>query len=334
MYGYRTYHEELMRTLIKSIHSGNSSHAYIFEGEEGLNIFESAKLFAMALTCQNPDSAPCASCGSCIESRADTNPDIIYVEKPSDRKTIGVAPVRTLTDDAAIKPFASPKKVYIIREGDLLTEAAQNALLKTLEEPPEYAVFIIITTNRDILLPTVQSRTALVHFPPVPNSITEEYINEKYPEAENKEFLVKYCAGIPGRVDAVMENERFYAIRTQSLEKLPQLMTKNKLYAFEIRKYLDDEKDNADMILDFWISYLRDILVMQTTASEALMAPEAPAAMVINTDKISELRPLVQKLDPKITASALDELFRAKEMLRRYVSIKSMALHLALNINK
>ena len=187
-----------------------------------------------------------------------------------------------------------------------------------------YAVFIIITTNRDILLPTVQSRAAHVHFPPVPNAITEKYINEKYPEAENKEFLIKYCAGIPGRADAVMENERFYAIRAESLEKLPLLMTKNKLYAFEIRKYLDNEKDNADMILDFWISYLRDILVMQTGAPE----------MVINTDKTESLRPLAQKLDPKITASALDELFTAKEMLRRYVSVKSTALHLALRVNK
>lgn len=324
MYGYRTYHETLMRTLIDSVHAGHAPHAYIFEGEEGLNIHESAKLFAMALTCRNPSSAPCCSCPSCVESRAGTNPDIIFVEKPSDRKTIGVAPIRALTDDAAIKPFGSPRKVYIIREGDLLTEAAQNALLKTLEEPPEYAVFIIITTNRSIMLPTVQSRSLLVHFPPVPDAAVRKYIEEKYPESENKEFLVKYCAGIPGRADAAAENERFYAIRAEALEKLPHLLTKNKLYAFDIRKYLDAEKDSADMILDFWISYLRDVLVIQTGAPE----------MIINTDKADTLRSLAQKLDPKITAEALDELFTALEMLRRYVSIKSVSLHLALKINK
>ena len=178
----------------------------------------------------------------------------------------------------------------------------------------------------------MQSRASLVHFSPVPDTVTEEYIEEKYPEAENKEFLVKYCSGIPGRADAVMENERFYAIRTESLEKLPLLMTKNKLYAFKIRKYLDDEKDNADMILDFWISYLRDILVIQT-ATPNPGSPVAPKAIIINTDKTSELRSLAQKLDPKITTAALDELFTAKEMLRRYVSIKSTALHLALKIN-
>ncbi len=323
MYGYKTYHENLMRTLINSVHSSLASHAYIFEGENGLNILESAKLFAMALTCQNPASAPCCSCRSCVESRADTNPDIILVEKPSDRKTIGVAPIRALTDDAAVKPFSSPRKVYIIREGNLLTEAAQNALLKTLEEPPEYAVFIIITTNSSVLLPTVRSRASLIHFPPVPDSVTSEYINEKYPDAPNKDFLVKYCAGIPGLADIAAENERFYPIRDDALKNLPLLLTKNRLCAFKIRDYLDAEKDSADMILDFWISYLRDILVIQTGAPKA----------VINTDALGELRGLAQKLDPKITAGALGKLFSAKEMLRRFVSIKSAALYLALGIN-
>lgn len=323
MYGYNTYHKNIMRTLINSVRNDNAAHAYIFEGAEGLNILESAKLFAMALTCRTPSSAPCASCESCIGSRADTNPDIIYFERPADRKTIGVAPIRELTDDTAIKPFASKRKVYIIREGDLLTEAAQNALLKTLEEPPEYAVFIIITTNSAIMLETVRSRSELIHFPAVSESVTREYIDKQYPDADNKEFLIKYCEGIPGRADAVMADERFYETRSQALENLSFLMTKNKLYAFKIRKYLDAEKDRAEMIIDFWISFLRDILVIQNGA----------AHRIINTDKEAELRTLAQKLNPKLTVSAMDELFHAKEMLRRYVSVKSTALRLALKIN-
>lgn len=323
MYGYNTYHEDIMRALINSVRNGTSTHAYIFEGSEGLNILESAKLFAMALTCQAGGSAPCASCDSCIQSRADTNPDIIYLERPSDRKTIGVTPIRELTGDAAIKPFAAQRKVYIIREGDLLTEAAQNALLKTLEEPPEYAVFIIITTNSTIMLQTVLSRSSLIHFPPVSDKITEKYINEKYPEAESKDFLVKYCEGIPGRADAVMNDEQFYTARNTAMENLSFLLTKNKLCAFKILKYLEAEKDRAELIMDFWISFLRDILVIQTSAPDR----------VINTDKATELRALAQKLNPKLTVSAIDELFTAKEMLRRYVSIKSTALRLALKIN-
>ena len=136
MYGYITFHEGLMNNLIQSVRSGASSHAYIFEGDAGLGIFSSAKLFAAALTCANKASAPCGSCPSCIQAEADTNPDIIYVEKPKDRKTIGIEPIRAVNSDAAIRPFSSARKVYIIKEGDILTPEAQNALLKTLEEPP------------------------------------------------------------------------------------------------------------------------------------------------------------------------------------------------------
>jgi len=79
MYGYETFHEDLMKNLIESVHNGASSHAYIFEGEKGLGVLNSARLFAAALTCKNTGVAPCGSCQNCVESKADTNPDIIYV---------------------------------------------------------------------------------------------------------------------------------------------------------------------------------------------------------------------------------------------------------------
>ena len=74
MYGYETFHEDLMKNLIESVHNGASSHAYIFEGEKGLGVLNSARLFAAALTCKNTGVAPCGSCQNCVESKADTNP--------------------------------------------------------------------------------------------------------------------------------------------------------------------------------------------------------------------------------------------------------------------
>lgn len=323
MYGYNTFHENLMKTLINSVRAGSASHAYIFEGDAGLNLLESAKLFAMALTCKNKATAPCTECSCCREANAMTNPDIIYFEKPKDKKTIGVDAIRELTDDTAIKPFASERKVYIIRDGDLLTEAAQNALLKTLEEPSEYIVFIIITTNENLLLQTVKSRSTLIHFPPVSEKIVEEYIEEKYSEAENKEFLIKYSEGIPGRIDEIMEDEGFYVMRNEALSNLPYLLTKNKLCAFTIRKYLESEKDNVEKILDFWVSYLRDILIIGMGERNR----------IINKDKTEDLINLSKKLEPKILTEAMDEIFKAKKMLQRNVSLKSVALSLPLKIN-
>ncbi len=323
MYGYTTFHEGLMNNLIKSVRSGTSSHAYIFEGDAGLGIFSSSKLFAAALTCANKASAPCGSCPSCIQAGADTNPDIIYVEKPKDRKTIGIEPVRAVNSDAAIRPFSSARKVYIIKEGDALTPEAQNALLKTLEEPPEYAVFIIIVENSSALLPTVLSRSTLIHFPPVSDALIAKYVTEKYPDRLNRlPFLKKYCEGIPGAVDKIIADENFEPLRAASLDKLPKLLSRERIDAYEIQRFLDENKDDAEEIIDFWISYLRDMLALQLDADHG----------VINVDKINSLRALSGKYDPKLAVIAVNELITAKKMMSRFVNLKALSLRTALKI--
>lgn len=323
MYGYTTFHDDLINNLIKSVQNGTASHAYIFEGARGLFKHEAARLFAAALTCANKSVAPCGTCPSCVGAKALTNPDIIYVEKPADRKTIGVEPIRALNDDVAIRPFYAQKKVYIINEGDILTPEAQNALLKTLEEPPEYAVFIIVVENSSVLLQTVLSRSALIHFPPVSDKLVEDYIREKYPEAaERAPLLAKYCEGIPRAADDIITDENFETLREAALDKLPALLSPNKLAAYTIQKFLDENKDSADRVLDFWISYLRDVMVMQCGARDR----------IINADKTDKLQILAGKCEPKLIVKAIDEIFDAKEMLRRFVNLKAVALRFALKL--
>lgn len=323
MYGYTTFHDELIKKLIKSVHNGTSSHAYIFEGEKGLFKHEAAQLFAAALTCQNTSVSPCGTCPACIQAKSKTNPDIIYIEKSNDKKTIGVEPIRTLNDDVAIRPFYSQKKVYIINEGDILTPEAQNAFLKTLEEPPEYAVFIIIVENSSALLQTVLSRASLIHFTPVSDKLIEQYINEKYPEHTSQiEFLTRYCEGIPGVADDVIADESFEALRTESINKLPVLLSKNKLSAYAIQKFIDENKDNAEKIFDFWISYLRDVTVIQCSAPDH----------IINIDKNDKLRILAEKYEPTQIVNAVKEILNSKKMLKRYVNLKALSLMTALKI--
>jgi DNA polymerase-3 subunit delta' len=325
MYGYTTFHDDLINNLIKSVHNGTASHAYIFEGSKGLYKHEAAQLFAETLTCQNVSSAPCGTCPPCIQAKAKTNPDIIYIEKPSDKKSIGVEPIRALNDDVAIRPFYSQKKVYIINEGDILTVEAQNAFLKTLEEPPEYAVFIIIVENSSVLLQTVLSRSTLIHFPPVSDKLIENYIREKYPEQEERiSFLTKYCEGIPGTVDDVIADDNFETLRENSLNKLPSLLSKNKILAYTIQKFIDENKDDAEFIFDFWVSYLRDVVVIQCNAPNR----------IINIDKTEKLQLLAGKYEPKLIVKAIDEIVNAKEMLRRYVNLKAVSLATSLKIKE
>lgn len=322
MYGYEIFHEELMKNLIESVHNGTSSHAYIFEGKKGLGKHNAARLFAAALTCSNTDISPCGACPSCVEAKADTNPDIVYVHPKKDKKSIGADDMRELEEDVAVKPFNSKHKVYIIEDGALLTEPAQNTFLKTFEEPPEYAIFIIIIENSTLLLQTILSRFTLVHFPNVPDSVVENYINNKYPdERERVPFLVKYCEGIPKTADKVINDENFDELRSSALEKLFSLISADKYAAFTVQKYLDENKDKAAEIFDLWLSFLRDVILIQTSAPEG----------IINVDKKDILRRIASAINPEKVIKISEKLVVAEKMLMRYVNIKSVAMWLALN---
>ena len=322
MYGYEIFHDELMKNLIESVHTASCSHAYIFEGEKGLGKHEAARLFAAALTCCDENISPCGACKICAQSKADTNPDIIHVRPQKDKKTIGADDMRALEEDTAIKPFASRHKVYIFDDGALLTEAAQNTFLKTFEEPPDYVVFIIVIENSSSLLQTVLSRFTLVHFPPVSDDVMSAYIEKNYPEAsERLPFLIKYCGGVPERCGAVINDEGFDALRGAALEMLISLMSSDVNDAFTVQKFLDENKDRAEEVLDFWLSFLRDIILMQTGAAEK----------IINIDKRDELRSFSSKFNPKRIIKFSDKIIKTKEMLRRYVNLKAAALWLALN---
>lgn len=321
MYGYEIFHDDLMKNLIESVHNGVSSHAYIFEGEKGLGKLNAARLFAAALTCPNTDISPCGSCQICIESKADTNPDIIYVKAKKDKKSIGADDMRELESDVAIKPFNSKHKVYIIEDGSLLTEAAQNTFLKTFEEPPEYAVFIMIIENSTSLLQTILSRFTLVHFPSVSEDKLERYISEKFPqEQERLPFLVKYCDGVPKMVDSIINDEEFETLRSSALEKLFSLLSTDKKSAFVIQKYIDANKEKTDAILDFWLSFVRDLVLLQTGAMDK----------IINVDKKDTLRQISSKYNTESIIKMSEKLIKAKKMLKRYVNIKAISMWLSL----
>ena len=321
MYGYDIFHEDLMKSLITAVREGVSSHAYIFEGDRGLDVAAAARLFAAALTCANPEIAPCGSCTSCIEAKADANPDIVYVKPEKDRKTIGVNNIRALEADVVITPFAAKRKVYVFSDASVITEAAQNALLKTLEEPPEYAVFIMVTENYEKLLETIRSRAVLVHFPAVSENEVRKYISQKYPEAADRiDFLAKYCDGIPKRADDIISDADFEPLRKSALEKLTLLLSRRGMDAFTLQDFVAENKDDFARVLEFWMSFLRDMLLIQTGADSG----------IINADKHMELRSLCASYDPQRVVSVLDALVTAQKMTARYVNPKAITYWLTL----
>lgn len=259
--------EQIKEHLTQAIKQGKVSHAYIINGERFSGKEFIANVFAMALQCEHPEGVePCQKCHSCKQALSGNQPDIIRVthEKPN---TIGVDDIRTqLNTDIAIKPYSSPRKIYIIQEGEKMTAQAQNALLKTLEEPPAYGVILILTTNVDALLPTILSRCVVLNMKPVRDDLVKKYLMEELQIPDYKaNVCVAFARGNLGKAKQLASSEEFDHIKEEavSMLKYVQDMEINEMLAAvkKIQEYKFDVEDYLD-ILAIWY---RDVLLFKAT---------------------------------------------------------------------
>ena len=170
--------EKTKEILKKAIASNRISHSYMFLGTEGIGKKLIAEELAKAILClEKSTCCYCGKCKSCIEFSSENNPDFIYIE-PEENK-IKIDQIRNMQLKVAEKPIISQKKVYIINDADTMTNEAQNCLLKTLEEPPEYVIIILIGKNEEYFLPTIRSRCSKVHFEKISNEELKKYLYTK-----------------------------------------------------------------------------------------------------------------------------------------------------------
>ena len=173
--------EALRRQVDAMLHRGTLSHCLLLTGPEGSGKTELARYLSMALECEQPRSgAPCGVCSECRRVAGSIHPDVITVD--SEDVNIKVSVARDVVADAWIRPNQGRKKIYLFARADALNEAAQNALLKLIEEPPAYGVFLLESRNPDLLLPTVRSRATELRMEPLPLPLLEQALADKMPE--------------------------------------------------------------------------------------------------------------------------------------------------------
>lgn len=259
-------HEEIIRHLKNAMETGKVSHSYIFTGELGSGKKLLATTFAMTLQCEEGGTEPCQKCDSCKKAIGKNHPDIIMVshEKPG---TITIDEIREqVIHDVAIKPYCSPHKIYIIPEAEMMTQQAQNALLKTIEEPPEYAVIMLLTNNGDALLPTIQSRCVRLDLKVVDDNLVKKYLMEHLHVPDYQaEIDASYAQGSIGKAQEAATSEEFSRMSQNAL-KLLKYANKMEVYelAEEIKK-LSEEKHNINDYLDIFQFWFRDVLMFKAT---------------------------------------------------------------------
>ena len=311
--------KEVIGRFIDQFRSGMASHAYVLSGPPGIGMKTLARKMAQTLLClEGPDSAPCGRCRGCRSFEAGLNTNFFQIV-PETRSVL-IDQVRVILDDITVRP-AKGRKVYLIQEADRMTPQAQNCLLKTLEDPPPYAVIIMTAGNFESLLITIRSR--VVHFRLSRYSDEEiRMILEKHGKASPEgDPAVVYSEGIPARALALSGNKDF--VKTREL----------------VLSYLfDDEKDMADLELNQYLSANREALadcldILESAWRDAMLILCGKTGSLINSDKSDKLMEYAKKNSIQGLIEKIEELNGVRSQLRRHINhqlavdLVTLALH-------
>lgn len=259
-------HEQIIEHLRNAIEADKVSHAYILNGPDKAGKMMLAKAFAQTLQCEKGGIEPCMECHSCKQAMSGNQPDIIYVrhEKPN---TISVDDIRTqINNDIVVKPYSSKRKIYIVDEAEKMNQQAQNALLKTIEEPPAYAVLLLLTTNADTFLPTILSRCVRLNLKAVRDEQIKDFLMKKHQLPDYQaDVCVAFAQGNVGKAIQLASSDSFNELKSAALQLLKRLDEIELYEMTEAVKQISEYKLEINDYFDLMMIWYRDILYFKAT---------------------------------------------------------------------
>ena len=259
-------HNQIIDHLKNAIRMEKISHAYILNGESSAGKMMLAEAFATALQCESGEDEPCMNCRSCRQAAEHNQPDIIYVthEKPN---VISVDDIRhQLNNDIVIKPYSSKYKIYIVDEAEKMNTQAQNALLKTIEEPPAYGIILLLTTNADAFLPTILSRCITLSLKSVNEDLIKDFLMKKYMIPDYQaDVCAAFAQGNVGKAIQLASSGDFNELKAFSLSVVKKLEDMDLYELNGMIKEINDYKPKIGEFLDLLTLWFRDVLYMKAT---------------------------------------------------------------------
>lgn len=300
--------DEIKEHLQSAISTGKISHAYILDGEKGIGKKLMANTFAKTIQCEKKGVTPCEVCVSCRTFDTLNHPDTLYV-KPSKKTGIGVSDIREqINGDIHIKPYHYPYKIYIIDEADSMTEQAQNALLKTIEEPPAYAIILLLSNNVNRFLPTILSRCVVLKLKPISDDKMMTHLLKVQDISDDQAKLIaSFSQGNLGRGMELISSTAFLEMRDNMISIVSQMINSDDYGLIELSEKFDDYKDQIDDFLDLMMTWFRDLLLVKKLESDDLL---------INRDKYKTLLKQGQVLSYNKISDMIQKINNAKNLLR------------------
>lgn len=305
-------HDMVKEHFQKAIVHDQVSHAYILEGEEGMGRKTLTKAFAMTRLCERSNTEPCMECHSCKQIMSGNHPDVCWIhhEKPN---SIGVDDIRTqISDTIMLRPYSSLYKFYIMDEAEKMTVQAQNALLKTIEEPPSYAVILLLTTNEEMFLPTILSRCIKLKLKPLKDRDVSTYLSEKLGVSESlSEVYAAFSRGNLGKAINLSSSEEFGLLYHDVQNLLKKLKEMDISMLLSYIKKIQEENLDLQGCLDFMQLWYRDILMFKVTKD---------ANLLVFKDEYSTISSLCQKSSYEGLEKILIAIDKAKVRLNANVN--------------
>ena len=314
-------HEQTILHMKHAIEMDKVSHAYIISGEKGSGKKLLADLFARTLQCERKGTEPCMECQSCKQALSLNQPDIIRVmhEKPN---TISVEDIRTqINGDIMIRPYSSPYKIYIVDEAEKLSVQAQNALLKTIEEPPVYAVLLLLTTNAGMLLQTIRSRCVILELKPVSSPMVKNYLMEQLEVPEyHADICTAFAQGNVGKAKRLALSDSFSEMLEHALHLVKYIHDMEVVDMISDLKRINTYKMEINDYLDLLTVWYRDVLMFKASRD---------ADSLIFSHELISIREKAQKSSYEGLECIIKSLEKAKIRLNANVNF-DMALELLL----
>ena len=319
-------HEWAVDMLKKHVVNGTTRHAYLFSGPPGLGRRTLALRFAQALNCTTPIEAgvPCGQCRDCKQIAAVQHPDLTIIQAESEGGTMKVDQIREARRTLTLKPYQSKYRVSIFLRFQEANDSASNALLKTLEEAPSYAVLILTADNPEQLLPTIISRCEVLRLRPLSIAEVKKDLESRGVESERARLIAHISSGRPGYARQLIENDALLDKREERLNDLLTLLPASRVEKFAYADKLSKDKDTMRQAILFWLSYWRDVMLRTAQAESPL----------VNIDRNMEIEDLASRMDLSSARLVVSGLENVLEKMDRNVNSRMLAEVLLLDLPK
>lgn len=281
-------HEWAVEFLRRSIAGNRIAHACLIGGPEGIGKALLALRLAQALNCERGETDPCLHCRSCRRIERGNHPDVRLAgmttqaagsraDEAARQKELKIDTVREWQRDMMLKPYEGRRRVFILHDAEKLSEAASNAMLKTLEEPPPYATLILVAHTAGTLLPTVVSRCQVLRLRPLPRARVAAALRQRFNlAADDAELLAAWSGGRIGWALRMVESPDDLTARQERLDELLALtdrpLAARLRWAEEMAKaYRAGDQAAVFEMLELWQSWWRDVLLTAAGCPQAVV---------------------------------------------------------------